>query len=66
MDEALCDFGTFTFVALHIFSAEGQHVTAVAEILRLIEILEELHNKVQGVITPPQTVTTFLYDVLRR
>ena len=38
-DKALCDSGTFAFVALHIFSAAGQHASAVAELLRLIKRL---------------------------
>ena len=38
-DKALRDSGTFAFVALHIFSAAGQHASAVAELLRLIKRL---------------------------
>ena len=38
-DKALRDSGTFTFVALHIFSAAGRHASAVAELLRLIKRL---------------------------
>ena len=38
-DKALRDIGTFTFVALHIFSIGGRHSSAVVEILRLIESL---------------------------
>ena len=34
--KALCDLSTFTFIALHIFSAFGRHSSAFAEILRLI------------------------------
>ena len=37
--KALRDSGTFAFVALHIFSAAGRHVSAVAELLRLIKRL---------------------------
>ena len=47
-DEALRDLGTFAFVASHLFSAGGHHLSAVAEILRLIERLEELHTEVRG------------------
>ena len=57
-DEALRDVGPFSFVALHLFSAAGRHASAVAEILRLIERMEELHTKVQGMITPPHLATT--------
>ena len=65
MDEALCDLGTFSFFASHLLSAAGQHASAVAEILRLLKRLEELHTKVQGMITTPHLPKTFLYDVLR-
>ena len=41
-------------------------MSAVAEILRLIERLEELHTEVQGVISPPHLATTLLFDVSRR
>ena len=43
-DEALRDLGTFAFVALHLFSAGGRHLSAVAELLCLIERLEEQHT----------------------
>ena len=52
-EEALRDLGTFAFVASHLFSAGGRHSSAVAELLRLIERLEELHTKVQGMISSP-------------
>ena len=65
-DEALCDLATFAFVASHLFSVGGRHSSAVAELLRLIEILEELHTKVQGMISSPHLVTTLLFDVSRR
>ena len=45
-DEALCDLGTFAFVASHLFSAGGRHTSSVAEILCLITRLEELHAEV--------------------
>ena len=41
-------------------------MSAVAELLRLIERLEEIHIEVQGVISSPYIATTLLYDVLRR
>ena len=65
-DEALRDLGTFTFVASHLFSAGGRHSSAVAELLRLVERLEELHTEVQGMISFPHLATTLLYDVSRR
>ena len=38
--------GTFAFVASHLFSKNGRHSSAVAELLCLIERLEELHTEV--------------------
>ena len=38
-DKALLDLGTFTFVASHLFYVSGRHLSAVAELLRLIERL---------------------------
>ena len=64
-DEALRNLGTFTLVALHLFSAGGRHSSAAAELLRLIEGLYELHTKVQGVISSPHLATTLIYDLLR-
>ena len=52
-DEALRDLGTLAFVTLHLFSVGGRHLSAIAELLHLIERLEELHTEVQGVISPP-------------
>ena len=49
-DDALRDLSTFAFVALHLFSTGGCHLSAVAKILCLIERLEELHTEVQGTI----------------
>ena len=62
-DEALRDLGTFTFVASYLFSAGGRHSSAVADLLRLIERLEELHTKVQGMISSTHLSTTLLFDV---
>ena len=47
-EEALRNLGTFAFVASHLFSTGGRHSSAVAELLRLIERLEELHTEVRG------------------
>ena len=65
-DEALCGLGTFAFVASHLFSTGGWHSSAVAELLRLITRLEELHTEVQGMISSPHLATTVLFYMLRR
>ena len=65
-DKALRDLGTFDFVVLHLLSAVRRHESVVAEILHLIEILEELHTKVQGVITSPHPSTKIMFDAFRR
>ena len=65
-NEALCDLGTFAFVALHLFSVGECNSSAVTKILRLIERLEEFHTKVQGMIPYPYLNTTLLYNVSRR
>ena len=65
MNEALRGLGTFAFVASHLFSAEGRHSSSVSELLRLIEKLEELHTKMQGMISPPNLASTLLFNVLR-
>ena len=49
-DKALHDLGTFAFVALHLFSAGRRHLSAVVELLRLIEKLEDLHTDVKRMI----------------
>ena len=49
-EEAIIYLGRFVFVALHLFSAGGHHLSAVADLLNLIVRLEELHNEVQGMI----------------
>ena len=66
VDEAFHDLGTLTFVASHLFSAGGRHSSAVADLLRLIERLEELHTEVQGMISSPHLSTTLLFDVSRQ
>ena len=43
VEKALRDLGTFAFIASHLFSAGGRHSSTVTELLRLIEILKELH-----------------------
>ena len=65
-DETLRELGTFAFVASHLFSAGRRHSSALAELLCLIERLEELHTELWGVISCPHLATTFLYDVSRR
>ena len=39
-DEALCDLGTFAFVASHLFSTGGRHFSTFTELIRLITRLE--------------------------
>ena len=65
-EEALRDLGTFAFVASHLFSVGGRHSSAVAELLRIIKRLEELHTEVQGMIPSPHLATTLLSNVLWR
>ena len=50
VDEAFWDFGTFGLVALHLFSAGMRHLLAVVDLICLIEMLKELHTKMQGMI----------------
>ena len=64
-EEALFNLGMFPFVVSHLFSEVGQHLSAVTELLCLVERLEELHTKVQGVISSPHLATKFLFGVLR-
>ena len=65
-NEALCNLRMFAFIASYLFSAGGRHSSAVAELLRLIERLEELHAEVQEMISPPHLSTTILYYASRR
>ena len=66
-NEALRDLGTVAFVALHLLSAGRHHSSAAAVLLRLIERLEDLHNKVQGMISSPNfTLPRLIFDVSRR
>ena len=64
--KALRDLGTFAFVVLHLSSTGGRHSSAVAELLRLIGRLEELHTEVERMISSPHLATTLLFDVSRR
>ena len=66
VEEDLPDLGTFVFVASHILSSGGQHLSAVTDILCLMDRMEKLHTDVQGVISSPHLATTLLYDVSRR
>ena len=65
-DEELCNLGMFDFVASHLFYAGGHHSSAVADILCLIERLEEIHTLVQGMIPSPHLATKLLFDVPRQ
>ena len=65
-DETLHNLGTFAFVVSHLFSTGRRHSSVVADLLCLIERLEKLHTKVQGMISPPHLATTLLFDVSRQ
>ena len=65
-EEALRDLGTFDFVALHLLFAGRRHSSAAAELLHLIERLEKLHTKVQGMISSPHLAMTLLFDMSRQ
>ena len=65
-DEAISDLVTFSFVAVRLLLVGRLHSSVVAELLCLIERLEETHTKVQGMISSPHLATTLLYDVLCR
>ena len=56
----------FAFVVSYLFSADGRHSSGVTNIPRFIERMEDIHTKVQGMISPPHLEMTLLYDVLRR
>ena len=43
VEESLCNLGTFFFIAFHLFSVGWWHSSAIADLLRLIEKLYELH-----------------------
>ena len=65
-DKALHYLGTFAFVVLRLFFTGRRHFSAVVELLRLVERLEEIHTEVQGVISSPELSISLLYDVSRR
>ena len=62
-DEVLHNLGMFAFVISHLFSAGVRHSSAIVELLHLIESLEELHTKLQGIISSPHLATKIIYDV---
>ena len=64
--EVLSDLGNFAFVALHLFFAGRRYGAAVAELLRIIEMLKEIHTKAKDIITPLYLATSLLYNVSRR
>ena len=43
-----------------------KHLPAITELLGFNERLEELHIKVQGIISSPHLSTTLIYDVSQR
>ena len=55
----------FYFVNFHLFSAGGRHLSNFAELPCLIDITQELHTKVQGMILSTNISTTLMYNVLR-
>ena len=65
-EKELCDLGMSAFVASHLFSAGRRNLSAVMDMLCLIKRLEEIHTKVQGMISFPHLATPLLYDVLRQ
>ena len=66
VDDGLRNLVTLAFVTLHLFYPGGHHVAVIAEILLLIEILEELRINVHGMITYLHFSTTLLFDMSRR
>ena len=46
MDKALRNLGIFAVVALHLFSSGGRYSSAITDLLRLIDRMEDLHTKV--------------------
>ena len=64
-DEALHDLGIFVFVVYYLLSVGRRHAAAVTDILPIIERLEELHTKMQGMIKSFHFSTTLLFDVFR-
>ena len=52
------------FVTVHLFNVGVRHAASVADILRLIERLEELQTYVHGMMKHPHPATTLLFDML--
>ena len=63
-DETLCNLGTFAFVALNLLYVGGRHLSSVANILRLIERLEDIHTNMQGMISSSHLAMALFHDVL--
>ena len=61
-NEELWDLGTFAFVASHLFSAGGRHLSDIAELLCRTKRTEELHTEVQVIISSPNLSMTLIYD----
>ena len=65
-DDGLRVLGTFAFVASHLLSVGRHQSSSVAELLRLIDRLEKIYTKLQGMISPPCLATTLLDDFSRQ
>ena len=63
MEEALLNLGTFAFVVLHLSSAGRWHLSAIAELLCIIERLEDLHTKFQEMISSPHLSMTLISNL---
>ena len=62
-EEALLNLGMFDLVVLHLFYMGWRHSSAIADLLRIIEILGEIHTKVHGMISSHHLATTLLFGV---
>ena len=65
-NEVLRDLGMFAFATSYLLSPGGRHSSAVMELLRLIERLEDLDTEVQGMISSPRPATKLLHYELQR
>ena len=65
-DQVLCKLDKFAFVASHILYVGRRHAATVAELLILIERLEEHNTVVKEIIKSPHLTATLLYNVSRR
>ena len=65
-EEALCNLVTFDFVVLHLFSMRERHSSVITDLLCIIERLDELHTKAQGMISSPPLATTLIFYVSQR